>query len=373
LSGEFRQHATSILITELFELHDRDKFELFAYDNGYDDGSEIRGRINKIFSRIADITSMSDEQAVARIQADEIDILVNLNGFFGRARMGVFRDRPAPLQVNYLGFPGTLGANYMDYIIADQYVIPHEHEQFYVEKVVLLPDCYQVNDSKRRIGETAVTRSTAMLSDDEFVLCCFNNSYKITQEMFDLWMRLLKKIDKSRLWLMEDNVDATRALQREANDRGVSPDRLVFAPRVELAEHLARHQLADLFLDTFPYNAHTTASDALWAGLPLLTCIGSTFPGRVAASLLHAVGMPELITESLEEYEQLALRLAQETPLLQSFKRRLLENRDRCSLFDTKRFARHIEAAYLTMWERHQRGEAPIGFTVPRLSGPSSV
>jgi protein O-GlcNAc transferase len=373
LSGEFRQHATSILITQLFELHDKNKFEIFAYDNGYDDRSEIRRRINAAFHRVADITSISDAQAVARIRADEIDILVNLNGFFGRARTGVFRDRAAPVQVNYLGFPGTIGADYIDYIIADQYVIPREHEQFYVEKVVLLPECYQVNDSKRPIYEIVETRSTAMLPDDGFVYCCFNNSYKITQDVFELWMRLLKKNDKTTLWLVEDNADATHNLRREANECGVSPERLVFAPRVDLAEHLARHRLADLFVDTLPYNAHTTASDALWAGLPLLTCIGSTFPGRVGASLLHAIGMPELITQSLEEYERLALRLAQEPALLRSFKIRLAENRDRCPLFDTKQFARHIEAAYLTMWERHRSGEPPVGFAVPRLVGISGI
>jgi protein O-GlcNAc transferase len=370
LSGEFRQHATSILITQLFELHDKSQFELIAYDNGYDDGSEIRGRINAAFDRVVDISTMSDAQAGSLIRADKIDILLNLNGYFGRARTGIFRDRPAPLQVNYLGFPGTMGADYMDYIIGDQYVIPCEHEQFYVEKVVVLPECYQVNDAKRAISPILMTRSAAMLPEHGFVFCCFNNSYKISQETFELWIRLLKTIDRSALWLVEDNADATHNLRRAANERGVSPDCLVFAPRVNLDEHLARHSLADVFLDTVPYNAHTTASDALWAGLPLLTCIGSTFPGRVGASLLHAVGMPELITESLEQYETLALRLAQEPALLESVKTKLAQHRDRCVLFDTERFARHIEAAYLTMWERHQRGEPPIGFAVPRQRGP---
>jgi predicted O-linked N-acetylglucosamine transferase (SPINDLY family) len=370
LSGEFRQHATSILIAQLFELHDKSKFELFAYDNGHDDGSEIRGRINAAFERVVDIGTMSDAQAGSLIRADEIDILVNLNGYFGRARTGIFRDRPAPIQANYLGFPGTIGADFIDYIIGDRYVIPHDHEQFYVEKVVVLPECYQVNDGKRAISPTLMTRSAAMLPEHGFVFCCFNNSYKIREVLFELWMRVLKTIDKSVLWLVEDNADATHNLRREANARGVSPDRLVFAPRVNLDEHLARHSLADLFLDTLPYNAHTTASDALWAGLPVLTCIGSTFPGRVGASLLHAVGMPELITDSLEQYEILALRLAQEPALLETVKAKLAQHRDGCILFDTKRFARHIEAAYLTMWERHQRGEPPIGFAVPRQHGP---
>jgi protein O-GlcNAc transferase len=373
LSGEFRQHATSILITQLFEMHDKSKFELFAYDNGYDDGSEIRGRINTAFHRVADISTMSDAQAGSLIRADGIDILVNLNGYFGRARTGIFRDRSAPLQVNYLGFPGTMGAHFIDYIIGDRYVIPHEHEQFYVEKAVVLPECYQVNDAKRAISPLVMTRSAAKLPRDGFVFCCFNNSYKIRQEMFALWMRLLKTIDKSALWLVEDSADATHNLRREANARGVPADRLVFAPRVSLDEHLARHSLADLFLDTLPYNAHTTASDALWAGLPVLTCIGSTFPGRVGASLLHAVGMPELITESLDQYEALALRLAQDRALLASAKAKLAQHRDHCVLFDTKRFTRHIEAAYFTMWERHQRGEPPIGFAVPRQNGATGA
>jgi protein O-GlcNAc transferase len=367
LSGEFRQQATSILIVELFELHDKNRFELFAYDNGNDDESDVRRRINAAFDHIIDVRGMSDAHAASLIKQSEVDILVNLNGFFGQARTGIFSRRPAPIQISYLGFPGTMGADYIDYIIADQCVIPPEHEEFYVEKVVYLPDSYQVNDTKRCIAETQPARAAAMLPEDGFVFCCFNNNYKILPEVFDVWMRLLNKVDRSVLWLVEDNAAVSRNLRAEAVRRGVSPDRLIFAPRVNLSEHLARHRLADLFIDTLPYNAHTTASDALWAGLPVLTCIGSTFPGRVAASLIQAIGVPELITRSLEEYEALALRLAREPKLLSSLKAKLVKNRDLYPLFNSKRFCRHIEAAYIKMWEHHQRGEAPMRFAVAPL------
>jgi predicted O-linked N-acetylglucosamine transferase (SPINDLY family) len=364
LCGEFREHATSALMAELFELHDKQKFQWFAFDNGWDDGSAIRQRIAVAFDRIVDISRLSDAQAAAAIRQNEIDILVNLNGFCGRDRNGVFSRQPAPVQVNYLGFPGTMGAEYIDYILADPIVIPPEHEAFYAEAIAWLPDCYQVNDSQRRIADNTPVRSAVGLPEDGFVFCCFNNSFKITEDIFDVWMRLLNKVGGSTLWLIEDNAAAVRNLRREANRRGVDPSRLVFAPRLKSAEHLARHRLADVFLDTLPYNAHTTASDALWVGVPVLTCLGSTFPGRVAASLLHAVGLPELVAYSLDEYEALALRLAQDPALLSSMKSKLAQNRDTCPLFDSKRFARHIEAAYYTMWDRHRRGERPTRFSV---------
>jgi protein O-GlcNAc transferase len=368
VSGEFRQQATSILMVELFELHDKHRFELFAFDNGDDDGSDIRRRITAAFDHMVDIAGVGDAAAAATVRQNEIDLLVNLNGFFGQARTGVFSQRPAPIQINYLGFPGTIGADYIDYIIADPIVIPPQQEDFYTEKIVWLPECYQVNDSKRPVAEMP-TRAGVALPDDGFIFCCFNNSYKIAPEVFDIWMRLLDRVDGSILWLIEDNAAAAHNLRREATRRGVEPERLVFAPRVSPAEHLARQRLADLFVDTLPYNAHTTASDALWAGVPLLTCLGTTFPGRVAASLLQAVGLPELITHSLGDYEALALRLAREPGPLSSFKARLLKNRDTSPLFDTKRFARHVESAYVTMWERHRRGEPPVSFAVPPEPG----
>ncbi len=368
VSGEFREQATAILITGLFERHDKRRFELFAFDNGWDDGSEIRGRINRAFDEVVDISQRGDAEAAAAIRERKIDILVNLNGYFGRERQGVFRYRPCPVQVNYLGFPGTLGAEYMDYILADRQVIAPGEEAFYTEQVVRLPDTYQVNDSTRRIADTIPSRANAALPEAGFVFCCFNNNYKITPHVFDVWMRLLKAVGGSVLWLLEDNAAAAANLKREAERRGVAPGRLVFAPREKPAEHLARHRLADLFLDTLPYNAHTTASDALWAGLPVLTCRGSTFPGRVAASLLGAVGLPELVTQSLEAYEERARELATRRALLTDIRARLAQNRASCPLFDTDRFRRHIESAYTTMWERYQAGEPAAHFAVRAVS-----
>jgi len=365
VSGEFRNQATSILMAELFELHDRSRFELFAIDNGWDDGSSIRHRIEGAFDEIVNIAQVGDLEAAALVRERRIEILVNLNGYFGRARQRLFSHRPCPVQVNYLGFPGTLGAAYIDYIIADPIVIPPEHDAFCTERVVRLPDTYQVNDRKRVIAGETPTRAQAGLPDNAFVFCCFNNNYKITPDVFALWMRLLSAVPGSVLWLLEDNAAAARNLRREAQRRGVAPERLAFAPRIEVPEHLARHRLADLFLDTLPYNAHTTASDALWAGVPVLTCLGTAFAGRVAGSLLNAVGLPELVTRTMQDYEALARQLAATPPLLAALREKLRRNRGSFPLFDTDRFRRHIEAAYIAMWERYQSGAPPSAFAVP--------
>ena len=274
------------------------------------------------------------------------------------------RGGPAPVQVNYLGFPGTLGTDYIDYLIADAHVIPPGEEPFYAERVVRLPDCYQANDRRRPIAAATPARAEAGLPETGFVFCCFNNNYKIVPAVFALWMRLLTRVEGSVLWLFEDNPAAARNLRREAARHGVAPERLVFAPRLPPDAHLARHRLADLFVDTLPYNAHTTASDALWAGLPVLTCTGTAFPGRVAGSLLRAAGLPELVTASLAEYEALALRLATTPSLLAGYRARLAAQRASCPLFDTDRFRRHIEAAYVEMVARQRRGEAPAAFAV---------
>jgi len=252
----------------------------------------------------------------------------------------------------------------MDYVLADRHVLPESEQAFYAEKVVYLPDCYQVNDASRRIAERAPTRAQVGLPQDAFVFCCFNNSYKITPQLFDIWMRLLRDISSSVLWLLEDNAAARRNLEQEAQARGVAPGRLVFAPRLPQADHLARHRLADLFLDTLPCNAHTTASDALWAGLPLLTCTGRTFPGRVAASLLQAVGLPELIARELPEYEALALNLARNPRALSELRARLANMRASAPLFDTDRMRRSLESAYQAMWQMQQGGERPRAFSV---------
>ena len=365
LSADFHDHATACLMAGLFELHDRKRFETIAIAFGPDKPSEMRRRLEAAFDRFIDVRRKSDREAASMLHEMEVDIAVDLKGFTADSRTGIFALRPAPIQVNYLGFPGTMGAEYIDYILADRWVVPEEQQQYYTEKVVYLPDSYQVNDSKRRIGERTPTRAEAGLPETGFVFCCFNNNYKITPFMFDIWMRLLRQVEGSVLWLVEGNAAVVRNLRREAEKRGVSPDRLIFAPRAKPEDHLARHRLIDLFLDTLPYNAHTTASDALWVGVPIVTCLGSTFAGRVAASLLHAVGLPELITHSLEDYEALAFRLANDKSMLAAIKAKLAQNRAAFPLFNTDRFRRNIEKAYVTMWERHQRGEPPASFAVP--------
>ena len=364
VSGEFRAQATQYLAAGLYERHDRGEFEIIAFDNGQSDGSAMRQRLEAAFDRVIDISRLTDREAAELILSEEIDIAVNLNGYFGRERMGVFALRPAPVQVNYLGFPGTLGAPYIDYILADRIVIPDEDRRYYSEQVVWLPDCYQVNDDKRAGPGAPPPRGAEGLPENAFVFCNFNQSYKLTPQMFGLWMRLLKQVEGSVLWLMEGNAAFPLHLRQEAERQGVAGSRLVFAPALPLDRHLARLSLADLFLDSLPYNAHTTASDALWAGVPLLTCPGHAFAGRVAASLLTAVGLPELIAADLDAYEALALRLAGDPGLLRSFRGRLAQNRATQPLFDTDRFRRHIEAAYRQMWEIAQRGEAPRHFAV---------
>jgi predicted O-linked N-acetylglucosamine transferase (SPINDLY family) len=358
-SGEFRAQATSFLMAELWELHDRSRFELVAFDNGWDDGSPMRARIAAAFDEMIDITRLSDVDAAALVNRKAIDILVNLNGFFGEPRQGVFACRPSPIQVNYLGYPGTLGASYMDYLIADEIVIPPSSRSFYTEKVVTLPGCYQPNDRRRPIADQIPSRADLGLPPDAFVFCCFNNHYKLTPRMFDIWTRLLAQIEGSVLWLIQDDQASADNLRREAGARGIASERLVFAPRQPLPLHLARHAAADLFLDTLPCNAHTTASDALWAGLPVLTARGTTFPGRVGASLLTAVGLPEMVAADLGQYEARALELARSRPALEAVRRKLAANRATAPLFDAPRFVRHIEDAYSRIYERHQAGLPP--------------
>jgi predicted O-linked N-acetylglucosamine transferase (SPINDLY family) len=293
---------------------------------------------------------------------------VDLKGYTGDSRPAILTRRPAPIQVNYLGYPGTMGLEQIDYLLADRVVLPPELRVHCTEAVVYMPDCYQVNDSRRAIAQHTPTRQELGLPQSGFVFCCFNNNYKLTPALFDIWARLLLRVPGSVLWLLGGNLAAVRNLRGEAGRRGVDPARLVFAPRLASEEHLARHRLADLFLDTLPYNAHTTTSDALWAGLPVLTCMGHAFPGRVAASLLQAIGLPELVTNSLADYEERAFELATQPERLHELRVRLAHNRATAPLFDTLRFCRHLESAYTTMWQRHQAGLAPETFAVePRL------
>jgi protein O-GlcNAc transferase len=364
LSADFQEHPVAHLAIGLFEQHDKSQFEVTGISFGPDENSPIRHRIKGAFERFIDAQYKSNDEVADLVRRLETDIAVDLMGFTMNNRLDVLARRPAPVQVNYLGYPGTLGADYIDYILADSTIIPEGQRAFYTEQVVWLPETYQINDNRRRISERTPTRGECGLPDAAFVFCCFNNTYKITPDVFDIWMKLLGAIENSVLWLYEGNSAAAANLRREAEKRGVSSQRLIFAQKTNPTDHLARHHQADLLLDTLPYNAHTTASDALWAGLPMVTCIGSTFAGRVAASLLHAIGLDELVTTSLEDYEGLALRLAQDPSLLAAVKAKLARNRDTYPLFDTARFTRNIEAAYTTMWQRHRQGEPPASFAV---------
>jgi predicted O-linked N-acetylglucosamine transferase (SPINDLY family) len=355
-SADFYEHATAYLMAELFEKHDRTRFELTAFSFGPPTNDEMQRRLMRAFDSFVDVNDRSDSQVATLARELEIDIAVDLKGHTAGSRRGIFAHRAAPLQVNYLGYPGTMGADYIDYLIADPILIPVSQQRHYSEKIAYLPDTYQPNDTKRLIANREFTRSEAGLPEQGFVFCCFNNSLKIMPETFDSWMRILAQVEGSVLWLIEDNPSAVSNLKRESARRGTDPGRLVFAERMSTPEHLARHRLADLALDTLPYNAHTTASDALWAGLPVLTQRGTTFAGRVAASLLTAIGLPELIAETAGEYESLAVDLASAPSRLASLKRKLADNRLSKPLFDIGRFTRNIEAAYSQMVERHRAG-----------------
>jgi protein O-GlcNAc transferase len=370
LSGRFHGHATMRLIVGVFEHHDKARFETTAISIGPNNGGEMRRRIEAAFDRFIDVQAMSDTEVAAMMREMEIDIAIDLCGHTGRTRLGILARRPVPVQVSYLVNPGTMGAPFVDYIIADRTVIPSESFCCYTEKVVHLPHSYQCNDSLRYVPQYTRSRIEAALPETGFVYCCFNNTYKIAPQIFDVWMRLLNACPGSVLWLLGDNPYAMHNLRREAAARGVKPERLIFTARIPEGDHLARHLLADLFLDTLPCNAHTTASDALWVGLPVLTCMGNTFAGRVAASLLRAVGLPELVTTSLAEYEELALALAQDPGRLAAIRTKLMHHRGTEPLFDTPRSTRDLETAYTMMRERTQRGEPPESFSVASAPHP---
>jgi predicted O-linked N-acetylglucosamine transferase (SPINDLY family) len=367
LSADFRDHAVSYLLAGLIEKHDRSRFRTIAFSFAPVTASQMRARLTDAFELFIDVGDMENKQIADLLRAHEVDIVVDLMGFTGDFRTGIMALRPASIQVSYLGYAGTMGADFIDYMIADRIVIPPDQQQFYAEKIVYLPDSYQANDDKRMIGPD-MSRAAAGLPDNGLVFCCFNQNFKILPDVFDIWMRLLREIDGSVVWIQEGEPIAARNLRAEAERRGIAADRIVFAPKVPTYEdYLARFRLADLFLDTLPYNAHTTASDALWAGVPVVTCFGSTFASRVAASLLHAIGLPELVTTSLADYEALALRLARQPELLGAVKTKLAAHRSTHALFDTDRFRRNIEAAYATMYKRHLGGEPPASFAVAAI------
>ncbi len=351
LSADFQEHATAQLIAELFVLHDRSRFRVIGYSYGHDDGSAARRRLAESFDAFVDLETASHTDAAARIREDGVDILIDLKGYTTDARPEIVALRPAPIQVNYLGYPGTMGTEAIDYILVDPFVVPPSEQIHFTEKLVHLPDCYQVNDRRRPIASPIPTRAECGLPDGAFVFCCLSAPYKITAPMFDIWMRLLAAVPHSVLWLLESSPGATANLQREAEGRLTGGSaRLKFAPGLPNPQHLARLAVADLFLDTLPYNAHTLTSDALWAGCPVVTCAGATFASRVAGSVLHAVGLPELVTTSLADYEALALRLARDPARLQAIRTKLKNNRLATPLFDSERLTRNIEAAYEEMW-----------------------
>ena len=358
-SADFHNHATMHLMAELFERHDRSRFELYAFSFGPDKKDTMRDRVSAVFDEFFDVRLQSDKAVVQLSRDLEIDVAIDLNGFTLGSRPGIFSLRAAPVQVNYLAFPCTMGADFMDYLIADKTIIPEAIQQFYSEKIVNLPNSYQPNDTKRLIADKVLSREKAGLPATGFVFCCFNNNFKITPEIFDCWMRILKTVKGSVLWLFEDNPKASINLTEEALRRGIASERLVFAERVPSADHLARHRLADLFLDTLPYNAHTTANDALLAGLPVLTCMGESFASRVAASLLNTMGSPELITVNMADYEATAIELATVPQRLAQIKEKLAQNRQTTPLFDTPLFVNHLEMAYTAMYERYQNDLPP--------------
>jgi predicted O-linked N-acetylglucosamine transferase (SPINDLY family) len=364
LSGDFHQHATAQLMAELFERHDRARFEVFAYSYGPDDGSPMRARLASAFDRFNDVRVLSHREAARQIHADQVDILIDLKGYTHHARPAISAFRPAPVQVSYLGYPATMGADFIDYIIVDAFVVPSSQQPFFSEKLVHLPGSYQANDRKRELAVAGMSRQDWGLPLEGTVFCSFNNSFKISPAFFDIWMRLLRAAPGSVLWLLEANELVRANLRREAEKRGVDPDRLFFAPLVPPAVHLGRHRHADLFLDTLPCNAHTTASDALWAGLPVLTCSGETFAGRVAGSLLMACGLPELVAGSLAEYEQTASALARDPRRLLALRQELKKNREFCPLFDLPKLTGNIEAAYARMWQAWLSGQKPAAFSI---------
>ncbi len=364
LSGDFHQHATAQLMAELFECHNRDRFEVFAYSYGPDDNSPMRARLTRAFDRFADVRGLSHREAARLIHGDKVEILVDLKGYTYHARPAISAYRPAPVQVSYLGYPATMGADFIDYIIVDPFVVPSSQQPFFSERLVHLPGSYQANDRRREAASAPTSRQDWALPEGGLVFCSFNNSYKISPAFFDIWMRLLRAVPGSVLWLLEANQLVKGNLRSEAAKRGVDSDRLIFAPVAPFAEHLGRHGHADLFLDTLPCNAHTTASDALWTGLPVLTCTGDTFAGRVAGSLLMAIDMPELVTTSLEEYEETALALARDPQRLIALRQKLAKKRDKSALFDPLKLTGNIEAAYARMWQTWLSGQKPAAFSI---------
>ena len=365
-SNDFKEHPVAYLIAKVLEQHNRNQFEVFGYSVYGSSSCAMRQRLEKSFDSFTDVQSMSDRDIALQVRQDEIDIAIDLNGYTQQARTGLFSYRAAPIQVNYLGYPGTLGADFMDYIVADKFVIPVENQKYFNEKQLYLPNMYLPTDNSRNLYKKKITRREVGLPDDAFVFCCFNNNYKITPTEFDIWMRLLTKVENSVLWLRKSNQISNINMKNEAQKRKVDPSRLVFADKVPMDEHLARHRLADLFVDTFAFNAHTTATEALWAGLPLVTKLGKGFAARVAGSLLNAVGLPELITETEQDYEALILKLATNPTKLAEIKVKLANNRLTQPLFNTELYTKHLENGYQQAYQNYFDGNLPQTIKVPK-------
>ena len=359
LSADFREHPVARMMAQVFELHDRDQFHIIAYSYGADDGSDMRKRLQNAFDQFVDIKSNSDIDAAHRISVDNVNILVDLTGYTENSRSGILALRPAPFQLNYLGYQATMGADFVDYLIADHFLVPPEHEKHYTEKILYLPNCFQPTD-RTRPRLAAPSRASCGLPDQDFIFCCFNQTYKITPDVFDIWCRLLIAVPGSVLWLFASTPYSEGNLKREAKRRGVDPLRLVMAPLLKPVQHLARIQCADLFVDTTPVNAGTTCSDALWMGLPIVTCAGESSSSRMAGSLLSAMGVPELITYNLEDYYNLAVNLATDRKKLASVRSKIIANRDTAPLFNSALFTSNLESAYINLMEN---------FTADRDSG----
>ena len=364
-SADYHNHPTAYLIAELFELHDKNKFEIYAFSFGPNIIDEMRKRLTRAFDSFIDVRNQSDSDVVKLSRELEIDIAVDLKGFTQDSRTGIFAQRAAPIQISYLGYPGSMSMDSIDYIVADKILIPEENKSHFSEKVMYMPFSYQVNDRQRPISPKSFSKIEVGLPTDCFVYCCFNNNYKITPKTFDVWMNILMAVKSSVLWLLEDNTQAKKNLQKEAAIRGIHPSRLIFAPRVALAEHLARHHCADLFLDTLPYNAHTTTSDALWSGLPVLTQIGRSFPARVSASLLNGMFLNELIADDEDDYHAMAVDLAMNPQKLIELKDKLLKTKLSAPLFNTPSFTKHIEYGYEEIYRRLKSGLDPEHIYIP--------
>ena len=352
-SADFREHPVSDLVVGLFEEHDRSQFEVYAFYFGPKTNDKMNLRIKKGADKYYEVGKMSDVEVAKLARSNELDIAIDLGGYTASSRTKIFAMSVAPVQVSYLGFTGTMGSKYIDYIVADQFVIPKGSQKYYTENIAYLPNSYMINESNINPSKKLPRRKDHGLPIDGFVFCCFNNHFKITPSVFGCWMSVLAQVDGSVLWLSEAHKSTSNNLKKKAKIHGIDPNRLVFASRVPLKEgHLSRLQLADLFVDTHPFNAHVTASDALRIGLPVLTCIGTSFASRVAGSLLTALDLPELIATSQEQYELLAVKLAKSTEQLKTTRAKLINNLSRASLFDTSKTARHLEGAYLVMHDK---------------------